>query len=66
MKHLRIALIHCPKSTTYKLVKMTQDMDENDPCVMWVFDSSNMRVAKKIMKNLNVANVINTTGYAFA
>lgn len=65
MKDVRIALFHCPKSTTYKLLKMTAEMDENDPCILWVFDSSNMRIANKIMKNLNVANVVNTTSFAF-
>jgi len=62
MKNYKVALIHCPKSTTYKLVKMTQDLDPNDPCVMWVFDASKIKIAQKIMKNMNVAQVMNKSG----
>lgn len=57
MKKFRIALFHCPESSEYKLIKLTPEMDENDPCVMWVFDSSKLALAKKIMRNMNVAAV---------
>ncbi|MEM7296917.1 MAG: hypothetical protein AAF391_01475 [Bacteroidota bacterium] len=61
MKKFKIALVHCPKSTIYKLVKMTSDMNENDPCIMWIFDSSKLKVAKKILLNMNAAKFINAS-----
>lgn len=62
MKKIQIALVHCPKSTRYQLVKMTKEIDPDDPCVMWIFDSSKINTAKKIMKNMNVAQLLNASG----
>lgn len=66
MKNIKIALIHCPKSSSYKLVKVNKEMDRNDPCVMWIFDSSKINTARKIMKNMNVAHFINETDHSFS
>ena len=64
MKKFRIGLLHCPNSSEYKLIKLTPDMNENDPCFMWVFDSSKINRAKKIMRNLNLASSFNPeTGF---
>ena len=66
MKKIQIALVHCPQSTSYKLVKMTKEMDANDPCIMWVFDSSKINTAKKIVTNMNVAQMLNSSGSSVA
>ena len=64
MKSFKIALLHCPKSSVYKLMRFTKEMDESDPCIMWVFDSSKLTLAKKIMKNMNIARSLNpATGF---
>ena len=59
MKEFRIGLYHCPQSTSYKLIKLSKDVDENDPCLLWVFDASRKKLAKKILNNMNIANVQN-------
>ena len=66
MENIRIALIHCPNSLTYKLIRLTDELDLNDPCIMWVFDASKMKTAQKIMKNMNVAQVLNMTDLEMA
>lgn len=58
MNQVKIALYHCPITFEYKLVKVTSTIDEDDPCLMWVFDSKKMNLAKKIMKNLNIAHLL--------
>jgi len=58
MQKAKIALIHCPKSNTYQLVKLLKKVDVSDPCLMWVFDISRLNTAKKIMKNMNLAHEI--------
>ena len=65
MKDVKIALLHCPKSSSYKLMKMTSDLNEDDPCIMWVFDASRFKMAMKIMKNMNIADKLNTMDMAF-
>ena len=66
MKDFKVALVHCPEAVTYKVVKMTADMSEEDPCIMWVFDSSKFKMALKIMKNMNIADKLNTSDLSFA
>ncbi len=59
MKKIQIALYHCPNSMEYKLIRLTDDIDLNDPCLMWIFDSSKIRLAKKIARNLNLVQDLN-------
>ncbi|NQZ76678.1 MAG: hypothetical protein HRT61_11325 [Ekhidna sp.] len=62
MKSIKVALMHCPQSREYRLIQVTERFDPNDPCVLWVFDSSKIKTAQKIMKNMNIAQVINSSG----
>ena len=57
MKNIKIALIYCSESSSYRLVNFTKEINPNDPCVMWVFDSSKIKTAKKIMKNMTLADL---------
>ena len=58
MNKTKIALVHYPETSNYKLVKMTE-MDVNDPSFMWAFDISKVKLAEKLAKNMNIANVLN-------
>ena len=66
MEDFKIALYHCPKTTTYQLKKVMGKLDQNDPCLLWAFDYSKMKLAQKIVKNLNIAGSANeVTGLVF-
>jgi hypothetical protein len=56
MNKIRIALFHCPDTSRYKLIKLNPEVSEDDPCLMWVFDSSKLEMARKITRNLNLAS----------
>jgi len=58
MNNYKIALVHCAKSAGYKLVKLKKEVNRNHPSIMWVFESSKIKTAKKIVKNMNMARTL--------
>ncbi len=65
MKNFKIALFYCDKAFKYKLVTVDDQIDPEDPCLLWVFDSSKIKVAQKIVRNMNLAGVTNPdTGFS--
>ncbi len=62
MTTFRYVLFYSERNKRYKLAKVKADnFNTKNPDVLWIFNENKPRIAKKILRNMNLA--ISTSGY---